>query len=408
MPAVFPRPNKSNFRKNLDAVVFFTCVCDPMFFPYIRALDCSLSMIILPLWYIFSLDHVRIGKNFLIYFSVILLPIMSMTRLVVYTDAFSFSILSYGVIVSFAFFQYFFLRYCITEYEFSISSALFLFLNFLFFLSLVYVISPKEYFYVRSFWTMSDNVINPDGSLTMHRFLGIFSDPNNAACLSFALGLFLMLNSSLSVSKSFLVAFQTGFVVLCTMSTTGLSLMIIVPTIIFLVKLVSFLFFSCSLRARSILFLFFVACFFMIIIFLAGNFEIIDLALERAFVNLNILSEGSSGSRISIWKNVFDFESMFKSVFIGMGAVYIRGTILAPHNGHFHLIYSYGFVFYIIFMCVFFNVRSFKEWKKALFLIPLFVGFTVNVGVYEPRWTGIFVLLVAAYAASFMKKENYS
>jgi hypothetical protein len=81
------------------------------------------------------------------------------------------------------------------------------------------------------------------------------------------------------------------------------------------------------------------------------------------------------------------------------GTLIIDGVVFSPHNGHLHLIYSYGFIAYAIFIYIFFRKRVNTTWAAYFFLVPLFLIFTMNVGIYEPRFVMLLSLLLARYSS---------
>ena len=128
--------------------------------------------------------------------------------------------------------------------------------------------------------------------------------------------------------------------------------------------------------------------------------NVTQIALER-------VSSSSADSRFVIWKTLLVNENPFKYLLIGTGGnVFVNGLPFKPHNGHFHLIYSYGWIVYGLFMFVYFRKRKNTTWKEYFFLIPFLLGFTVNVGIYEPRFLNILSLLVAYFASISLKNQT--
>ena len=53
---------------NVDDLVYLICIIDIFFLPYIRLLSASLSMIILPFWFLFRSDRFKVTKEFKLFF----------------------------------------------------------------------------------------------------------------------------------------------------------------------------------------------------------------------------------------------------------------------------------------------------------------------------------------------------
>jgi hypothetical protein len=107
----------------------------------------------------------------------------------------------------------------------------------------------------------------------------------------------------------------------------------------------------------------------------------------------------ASVSRLDRWVELMELERFVRSLFLGQGGVVLGdGKVIKPHNGHFHLFFGFGLLVYSFFVYVFFRVRN-RMLIRYLFVLPLFLGFTVNVGIYEPRFAGIMAILIGAYAA---------
>ena len=114
------------------------------------------------------------------------------------------------------------------------------------------------------------------------------------------------------------------------------------------------------------------------------------------FTAFERVESNSLDSRLEIWDRAIDVVKILSSIFYGDGGlVIIDGRVINPHTGHLHLIYSYGVIFYIIFLYVFFRKRQSNSYFNHLFMLSILIGFTVNVGVYELRFVGIMAILTA-------------
>ena len=90
-----------------DTWLFYIVIIDILFLPYVRILNSSISMLILPLWYIFKMNKIPITKEiklfFVMIFFVLLSLIFSFLKYPQYisTNITRFIILLYGFYITF-------------------------------------------------------------------------------------------------------------------------------------------------------------------------------------------------------------------------------------------------------------------------------------------------------------------
>ena len=71
------------------------------------------------------------------------------------------------------------------------------------------------------------------------------------------------------------------------------------------------------------------------------------------------------------------------------------GVAVSPHNGHLYILYSYGLLAYLLFMYVFFRKRKHVRWCEMMFMIPLFICFTINIGLLDARFSFYMAAIIA-------------
>lgn len=390
--------------RSLDKLCFSLVVLDLMFFPYIRFLSLSLSMLLIPVWFFFRGSTLVNDRDLRLSVVAIFLCVLSfLLSFVLYQDGFllrdgssggSLDMLANTVIIIFMFLYYVFFKSLIVKYHIEINKYLILYLFFILLLAFVFYLNPKSYFEVRSVWTMYENVIEVgDFSNTMYRFTGTLSEPNNLAAICVSILAFIVLFRKVAYNISIPLFLLVLSVVLATMSTSGLFYFII----IFIAFIINDLMVSVSDK-RIVLFKVFLICLFVSLILsvflLFQETTVGKVSSDRFEIN-------SMDSRYLIWMRSIDFNKIMTSFLWGDGGlVVMAGRVINPHNGHLHLIYSYGFLFYITFVYMYFAPIFSKPKLSDLFLVPLFLCFTINVGIYELRFAGLMALLVAASNAS--------
>jgi hypothetical protein len=303
---------------------------------------------------------------------------------------YSFSMLPNAVIAAYLFLYYVFFRYISQHYNLPIEKLLGAYLLFVFSLAALYIYDPASYFNLRAFWTMYGNVIEGEELNSHLRFTSTLSDPNNIAILICAIFAFFSLSLRAEIKYVAPVFIMSMVAVLSTMSTSGLALLFCV----FVILMLAFL----AKKHRGYGALTF-SVGIVVLVFILGfwAFDYLNdtrlgaIALERA-------SNNSLESRFDIWGEVFDIRKILSSIFYGDGGLPIlEGRAINPHNGHFYLIYSYGFFVYAVFIFLFFAPIFKSVTLGHAFLIVFLVGFTINVAVYELRFCGIMALMVAFY-----------
>ena len=393
--------------KSMDALFFYTVLADILFFPYIRFLGISLSMLLVPLWFLVRFNKIYLDREDLLCFIAIFIAIISLLiGTLVYSDGIllrdgSFSkpfsaFLPNTVIIIFSFLYFIFFKRLILKYRFKINKIIFIYLFFLVSLNTVYFYSQSLFFEIRALWTLSNNVIEVTDIEGIYRFTSTFSDPNNFSVIANAVLAFVLMSEDIKKYYKLLSIPLVFYLLVGSMSNTGFILFSIV-LLAFFVKTNFF-----EIKSKKSIINSFILSSLVILVFIAfvnyiGQTRIGSEAFNRVESN-------SIDSRIDIWDRVIDVNKILSSALYGDGGLAVIGNqVINPHTGHLHLIYSYGFVFYIIFMSIFFRKRKNKSYFQQLFVICLFLGFTVNVGVYELRFVGVMAILTASL---YMKKYD--
>jgi hypothetical protein len=392
-----------NLRKShLDKAVFIIVVLDLMFLPYIRSLSASLSMLILPLWFIFRTSLLIKDPDFKICifaFSIVVFSFLA--AFATYPDGFMLRNGDYGyaismapntVIISYMLMYFIFFKTIAIKYQINIQSYLIAYIFFISILAAIFYYDPSLYFKVRSFWTMYDNIIEVSiFESSSFRFTGTLSEPNNLAAIICAIMAYILFFCEQRYLTKVTVIMLSSFTVVATMSSSGIFILSIILLLFFVLGFIT----QSNNRKKFILNMASILSILALAIF---AFSYLQETLVGK-VSAERIASNSMGSRFQIWFNSFDIEKILMSLFWGDGGLVIfDGRVINPHNGHLHLIYSYGLIFYSIFMYLFFSpwIKRFFS-IRAAFFIPIAVCFTINVGIYELRFAGLTALLIACY-----------
>lgn len=265
-------------------------------------------------------------------------------------------------------------------------------------LSLLFLVDPQLYFGLRSYWTASGNEIIVEYVSTLTRFTGILSDPNNMAVSICAItSLLLNIKPDKSV-RALTLLLANAIIIISTMSATGF--------ISYALLLLYFAFF-CKLDGNKELnmvkkFLIFIlaATSFTVLIILIKDNILFQLSFERVM-------ESDANSRFSRWSTIFDSQNFLQKILIGDGGVIlINSGEYKPHNGHFHILFGFGIIPYLLFLILFCKFSLQTKLVNNIYLLILIFGFTVNVGIYEPRFAGIWVILISLFHAHFSNSSK--
>lgn len=377
-------------------VLFFRFfVIDTLFTPFF--LPVPISVFVWPFWFIMQLSNRQVKLQSLsvaaigIIFSIASF-ILGLSETGVDQEMIQDRFLFTGVIC-YMFATYITVENCAVDDSRFLTRILILYLLFSTALAILFIINPQTFFSVRSFWTFSGDVTDIAVISIITRFTGLLSDPNNMAVATCAISAFIIFNHKNVMSVNFLILLMTSIIVVSTMSATGLiCLIILVLAFIFVARFSENASLNTVWRFGAVLGMAFA---FLILWYALKDTIVFNLALER-------LEQSDADSRFSRWAIIGDGQKIISSILFGDGGTIIwQGLNYKPHNGHFHVFFSFGLIAYICFCWIFFRVKDFSNMKGYLFLLILFIGFTVNVGIYEPRFAGIWVILVSYIHGAF-------
>ena len=400
--------NSINLKKikyiELNLLVMYLVIIDVLFFPYIRSLTSSLGMLILPLWFIYNSKKIHLDKEFKIFFVIVFFVLLSFSSALInnYSQEIIKSSIINNVVLLYGLLYYFYGKFNFSNYNINLRVILQIYVTFGFILAIVYFYDASLYFELRNFWTMSGQTIQVNDSLSIFRYTATYSDPNNASVVYVSVLCYLLFNLQTKIFNDMIFMLMTLVILVATMSSTGFLLYVITILIYLLQNFKTIIQNITNVKFTTIFTVLLIVLTIPIIFLILSNYlfssNIFGMSIER-------VTNNSSESRILIWEFLLENVNIFNYLFIGMGgAIGINGVVYPPHNGHLHLIYSYGLVVYISFMYIFFRFRSLNV-SSYLFIFITFVGFTVNVGIYEIRFIALFALLVSSI---YIPKTKYA
>ena len=364
---------------------------DILFLPIILPIPVPISALVIAPWYLISIGKVPKALLSLCILGIVLVLasyLLGQNNYVSGAETYLERFVNTGILM-FMFGSYALVQTDVAEREKVLEYTLLGFIVFSFVMSLIFFASPNLYFAIRSFWTFSGDEIFYTDLTTLVRFTGILSDPNNMACATIAIAALLVFRKPTALIRNLFIIIAISIIAVACMSITGFLVLAL-----FIGSYVAFgRFFQDAIRNTTMR----VAIMVLIGLVFAGVYTLIRdtavfaLAMER-------FESGDVDSRLSRWLIVFDTGKILSSAWFGDGGSIIwLGRDYRPHNGHLFIIFSFGVFAYALFMYIFFYRPLRAEWRTAIFLLVMFVIFTVNVGIYEHRFAGIWVMLTALH-----------
>lgn len=363
------------------AILPCICVIDILFFPYIRFLSCSLSAVLIAIWYLLHLRRSEVKDSIPI---IVLVVVSTVIGYWLY-DSLDGIVASAILILSFLLLFYF----RTYNHYVPIKNIFIAYLVFVFALAVLYCITPQTYFAVRAFWSMSGNVIEYSDP-TINRFTAIFSDPNNAGVAVVAVMTYLLLfekfKKKITVALCIAMAAFTSFI---TFSVTA--------NIVLGMVLVAMLLINYRNKKNYV-----AAILVLLIVVLVAAMLLRDI-IEKSVVYNSLLyrltnaSFDSAGGRQQHWNDTINNALSWYNVFIGKGAVIDdMGMTYLPHSGVLYIFVSYGAIACIVFAKSFFMLRCKEKIKTLLAYAPLLFVFLLNTGISDYRFMMMAALLCGA------------
>lgn len=395
------RSEKGYVLNLINALTVFAMI-DICMFPYIRRLHCTVSMLLLLIWYATRMVRIRMDKEVKAFFITLICVFVSicctaifMPKVLYYavlgeTRPLSYTI-TYSIIYVFMFLYYFFFREMAKNRIDLMYKTLKVIYICIFLFAVVYMLNTTFFYHLRSFWSMSG--ARQEASITTstyYRYTFSFSDPNNAAAATIAICILLMENKKEKKFSKYIYFFMCLLVIVASMSVQS----VLALALYMAIKAVYLLYDAVKGKIKINFTSVALAC-----MFLFAALVIMDIAMRNPVVTKSLSRIGDNDdsfqTRLEIWGRLLSEKSLLYYLICGTGCAIAIGTQqVMPHNGHLYLIYSYGLVTYIAFLYVFFWKKS-KNWRDMFFLIPLFICFTINVGLIDARYSFAVAAIVA-------------
>jgi len=392
--------NKESF---FDKFVFFTCIIDCLFLPYIWFVSIPYTMPLLLYWYIRKYkilkNDIRYQSEYKLFIALFILMSLSTIFSFIVAPQYAYKNIVFLILYSAMFLYYFMFLYYLDRYKITIRNFLILFILFVVTLAIIFNIDKAFYHNTILYWNLRSGISINDTlyqDYIGYRYTFIWMDANNIGYMMNAIVLYLWCNEKTNFFIKVFSLLSLLFVLIACMSNGAFLSFGIGFGIYALVKIFEILRGNHKKKYKitpinMILFLITLFALYKIIPQIPNYLES-GIAIE----SMERISNNSGEGRLLIWQTVIQSVDFFEFILIGKGGVtLVDGLKFAPHNGHFYWILGYGFIAYSIFMYLVFRKRKVTTIKKYIWISPILIGFTVNVLLGEIKMMTIIMLLVA-------------
>lgn len=399
--------------KLLDYLFYFS-VIDILFLPVYNKISIPYSIFFIWCWFIMNLKKLFLNKKEIGLFFVFIfmalgstfLSLMLHDRIINGFPVWEMNIKVLGFQITILVYYFFFKTYFELRRYTSLKKVLLAFVIYGLILAVIYNFNKSLYAEIRTFYNADyESMKIYFDNLLMFRYKFIWTEPNNVIYGFVSVATFLIYNEKHTLKEIIIILVTTIIIEFSTMSSGGLVSIACVLCVSLCYSLYSkkkirivtkFNYISTIFGLLSVVVIF-------VVFIKKGNFLINTDVLQTFLART---SENSSDSRIDIWKNILENKNIFFSLVFGDGTtLLINNIVYRHHSGHLFLIYGYGFIAYLVYMFFIFRKRKNIPWKYHFFLIPIFIGFTINTILEEQKLMLIVVLLVANL--SVKRSENY-
>lgn len=385
------------------------CVIDILFLTYLPFIAMSVSFLIILPWFLFYQGKIINDGEYKAWQAFFVLSLISLfisyivnSELLNGSEFFYKNVKTWFIFITSTIY-YFFFRTYLPGSSFNVNKILFFFVLYCAFFALVYYTNPSTYMSLKAILNPYDGVTNSfidDEYGFQYRYNFLWTDANNVAYMFSAVTIYLISTTSMSLKKEVILIFSTLLIIIATMSTGG--------TLSFLGTLFLTLFVfkdkknKIKITRGDALFMVLLVVAFMF--FSMSYLDIIsnNLIIKESFDRM----EGNSiDSRIVKWKYLLENKPLIEYIFIGRGPmILVKGISKSPHSGFLYLTYSYGFIALLLFLRLFFiKVRGLPI-SRFLFMIPIFIGFSINTLIANPKIMGLIAILTVMSRYSRHKK----
>lgn len=381
-------------------LLIFTIV-DILFAPYVFLFATTYSQLIVFLWFLLKDKQFFNHREVNFYYAVMGFILLSVfvSLVVLPSDKMAYYAIENfkrGLNIGLAISYYFFFYYIFKTVKVSIEKWMIAFIYAVTIWGVIYYLNLSAFLGLKVLFNPRDatltNLVTENFFL---RYNYIWTDPNNVGYTLVAVVSFLILNKRVSNIQLFIIVPCLLFCLLIIMSAGSIvSAIIFIPIayiyrltktrklISHLIIIVSFLIFGLTIQKNY------------------SNFSENEIG-KTAISRLESKSE-TGDTRPEIWLKLLKSKNILLYLFAGEGTVlFVDGKHYSPHSGHFVFIFGYGIIAYLFYLYIVFRKTKWQKWKDYIYILPLFICFTINIGIGELKFAAIMYMIIA-YSRTYL------
>lgn len=377
-----------------NKICFWGITIDILFLPYLSFMVISASVVLVALWLFCNYKKIISDREGCFLIIMLVLMFFGTCACLAYTGKVRFETSFVTAIKRFfqfglCFGVYFFYKDYFAKHEVDLEKIIFVTIIFIAMLAILFQLFPHEY-------AMLKIIVNPADNHTRrylansvsYRFNYFWTDPNNISYLVAGLSAWYLLQPDVKNMQKFVVLIASTYIAFCTVSNGGLIMLLAMCGIMFFITIKNTI--KNGIKAKKLFFILMGIIFIIVVLKTTNILNVIKTDYIFAFgERLSHYSTNVSGGRLSDLLYSFEFLNPIMLI-LGTG-----NEGFAKEIGHIYWIGMYGLPAYFIFIWLMFRKIHYQKWEQYIWIIPFFVGFTMNIAIGEYKWMAIYLMILA-------------
>lgn len=381
---------------HLNNFLFWGISIDILFLPYLPFAAVSASVLLVALWMMLNIRRVSNNREQTFFIFMVILMVIGTVMNVLYTGEVRLET-SFGTVIKrlfqyiFCFETYFFYKNYFSTHKVNLKKIIFVAILYIAVFAILFKLFPHEYATIKLSVNPADNHTRRYLANTVYyRFNYLWTDPNNISYLMAGLCAWFLMKKDVSLAIKSIVLVAATFIAFCTVSNGGIIMLLLMCVMVAFYALKKV--FKTGMKPNT----FVCGMLLIVIAFVAFRFTELKSIISTDYLSLfterlNMYSSGvvSTGGRLEDIKKALPLLNPIM-LLVGTG-----NEGIAYEIGHIYWIGMYGVPAYCIFMWLMFRKESYQKWRQCIWMIPFFVGFTMNIAIGEYKWMAIYLMLLA-------------
>lgn len=395
---------KQEVNPTFNRICFWLITVDILFLPYLSVMAFSASVFVVALWAL--CNYKKIFHDYEGSLFVILLVLMAIGTLacLFYSGHVRFEttfvtavkrFFQYGLCLC----TYFFYKDYFSKHKVDLIKILFFAIIFITIFAVLFRLFPNEYARLKIMVNPADNHTRRYlENKVSYRFNYFWTDPNNISYLAAGVAAWFLLQKDSKSIQKFIVLVASIYIAFCTVSNGGLIILLLMGLIVLFITLKNIL--KKGIKPKTLLFWTMVIIITALVLKTTNIAEVISKNYFSAFIERVGHYSNNSGGR---WEDLLYSLRFLNPIMLIMGT---GNEGYVTEIGHIYWIGMYGIPAYIIFMWLMFRKTVSQNWIQYIWIIPFFVGFTMNIAIGEYKWMAIYLMLLAYSRVTSYKERQ--